>query len=328
MKLYAQMPVFLNVLKSLPTPLDLHVAVTTTDMGAPGDVTAADHDCTAQGDNGAFQSAPRGTCASTTLMNGATYLADDGNGTANFTDPMASVLQCISMVGDSGCGFRQPLAAAAHALGADNVVNGVPDPSGDERRVSATGRLSGHHFPRRPGRLLGPRRNRALLAQRRGAEPGQPARADRALPLQPVRAPLQGPGFEQPAGAHHAAAQAAVRRAGDGLEADARSDRLPGQRPGDGPPDTGQHVRLARSRPSRPIRTIRSSSPRSRRRRRRTPSPGSRQSGGQNTQPGELWPEIEHSCGAEGRRRRQPRSDDDHRPTAASAIPACGSRRS
>jgi hypothetical protein len=126
-KLYDQLPQFVNVLEGLPTPPDLHVAVVTTDMGAPSDVMNQIMS-TAQGDNGAFQSAPRGTCASTTLMNGATFLADDGNGTANFTDPIASVLQCISMVGDSGSGFAQPLAAAARALGADNVVNGVPTP--------------------------------------------------------------------------------------------------------------------------------------------------------------------------------------------------------
>jgi hypothetical protein len=125
-KLSAQMPLFLAVLKGLPTQLDLHIAVATTDLGAPGDATDQIM-CTAQGDNGAFQIAPKGTCT-TTLMNGATYLADDGNGVTNFTDPIASVLQCISMVGGSGCGFRQPLAAAARALGADNVVNGVPTP--------------------------------------------------------------------------------------------------------------------------------------------------------------------------------------------------------
>ena len=117
----------MNVLKALPVPLDLHIAVATTDMGTPSDVMAQLM-TTAQGDNGAFQSAPRGTCISTTLTNGATYLADDGNGAANFTDPMANVLKCISMVGNSGSGAGQPLAAAARALGADNVVNGVPTP--------------------------------------------------------------------------------------------------------------------------------------------------------------------------------------------------------
>jgi hypothetical protein len=126
-KLNDQMPTFLNVLQALPTPPDLHIAVTTTDMGAPSDVMAQLM-TTAQGDNGAFQNTPSGTCTSTTLMNGATYLADDGSGTANFTAPMATVLQCISLVGHSASGFPQPLAAAAHALGADNVVNGVPTP--------------------------------------------------------------------------------------------------------------------------------------------------------------------------------------------------------
>ena len=126
-KLYAQLPLFVNVLQSLPTPLDLHVAVTSADMGLPSDVMAA-LNSTAQGDNGAFLSAPTQPCTSTTLMNGATFLADDGNGTANFTDPMAKVLQCISMIGDHGPGMIQPLAAAARALGADNVVNGTPTP--------------------------------------------------------------------------------------------------------------------------------------------------------------------------------------------------------
>jgi len=126
-KFSAQMPQFLNVLKGLPTPLDLHIAVATTDMGVPSDVMASLMS-TAQGDNGAFQSTPRGTCTSTTLTNGATYLTDDGDGVTNFTDPIASVLQCISLVGDKGDGIIQPLAAAARALGADNVLNGVPTP--------------------------------------------------------------------------------------------------------------------------------------------------------------------------------------------------------
>ena len=126
-KLYAQIPTFVNVLKSLPTPLDLHLAVTTTDMGAPGDVMGQIN-CPAQGDAGRFLSAPTGTCTATTLAAGATYLADDGNGVVNFTDPMATVLQCISMVGDKGCGFGQPLAALVHALGADDIQAGAPTP--------------------------------------------------------------------------------------------------------------------------------------------------------------------------------------------------------
>jgi hypothetical protein len=126
-KLYAQLPSFLSILKSGPVALDLHIAVTTADMGAPSDAQSS-FNCTAQGDAGQFQSAAKGTCTDTTLAAGATYLTDDGNGTTNFTDPIGSVLQCISFVGDSGCGFGQPLAAAVHALGADDIQQGAPTP--------------------------------------------------------------------------------------------------------------------------------------------------------------------------------------------------------
>jgi membrane-associated protease RseP (regulator of RpoE activity) len=127
-KLYGQIPLFLNVLKASPMPLDLHIAVVTTDMGAPGDLAGMLGFCTAAGDDGAFRSAPTGTCTNTTLATGATYLTDDGRGTTNFTGSIADVLQCIFLVGHSGCGFGQPLAAAEHALGADHVVGGVPTP--------------------------------------------------------------------------------------------------------------------------------------------------------------------------------------------------------
>ena len=126
-KLLYQIPTFVQVLKGSTIPLDLHIAVVTADMGAPGDVTAK-IGCLPLGDDGQFQSTPRGTCTDTTLMNGATYLSDDGNGVTNFTGSMATVLQCIADVGVNGCGFQQPLAAAVHALGADNLVNGTPTP--------------------------------------------------------------------------------------------------------------------------------------------------------------------------------------------------------
>jgi hypothetical protein len=125
-KLYDQLPLFLEVLQEGTIPLNLHLAVVTTDMGAPGDATAS-LGCTSQGDNGVFRSAPTGTCTDSMLATGATYLSD-GDGIANFTGSMADVLQCIVMVGETGCGFGQPLAAAVHALGADNVQNGVPTP--------------------------------------------------------------------------------------------------------------------------------------------------------------------------------------------------------
>jgi hypothetical protein len=126
-KLYDQIPNFLSVLKVPTIPLNLHIAVITADMGVSGD-TLAGTTCSPHGDDGAFQSRPRGTCTDTTLSAGATFLADDGRGTTNFTGSIASVLQCISLVGNDGCAFPQPLAAAEHALGADNITDGLPTP--------------------------------------------------------------------------------------------------------------------------------------------------------------------------------------------------------
>ncbi len=124
-KLLAQIPTFVQVLKSSPIALDLHVGVVSSDMGAHSDSQIM---CTELGDDGAFQYQPKGTCTSTTLAAGALYLADDGNGTTNFTGPPDAVLQCIALLGTAGCGVAQPLAAADHALGADNVQAGTPTP--------------------------------------------------------------------------------------------------------------------------------------------------------------------------------------------------------
>ena len=40
-KLYDQLPTFMNVLTSIPNPPSLHVAVVSSDMGAPGDSTGS-----------------------------------------------------------------------------------------------------------------------------------------------------------------------------------------------------------------------------------------------------------------------------------------------
>ena len=122
-KFYEQIPNFLSVLENQPNPLDLHVAVVSTDMGAPGDATTS-IGCTPKGDAGEFQSAPTGTCTDTGIQDGATYLSTDGSGNANFTGDLGTALQCISLLGGKGCGFGQPLAALDRALGADG--SGVP----------------------------------------------------------------------------------------------------------------------------------------------------------------------------------------------------------
>jgi len=123
-KLLMQVPTLFQVLEGLPGGIpNLHVAVISSDMGAPGDATAS-LGCTAAGDGGQFQSQPRGMCTATTLASGATFLSNAASG-PNFTGPIESAVQCIGQLGTSGCGFQQPLAAVARALGAD----GAPPPA-------------------------------------------------------------------------------------------------------------------------------------------------------------------------------------------------------
>ena len=124
-KILAQLPLFMNTLTSLANPPSLHVAVVSSDLGAPGDSTQS-IGCTPDGDQGEFQSAPRGTCTASTLTAGDTFLEDDpASMTTNFTDPIATVFQCIGALGDKGCGFEHQLASIDRALGGD----GSPAPS-------------------------------------------------------------------------------------------------------------------------------------------------------------------------------------------------------
>ncbi|HEY6477760.1 MAG TPA: hypothetical protein VI456_14370 [Polyangia bacterium] len=126
-KLSAQLPTFVLALQSLPTPPSLHLAVVSSDLGAPGDSTASIM-CTAQGDQGDFHSMPEGTCASTTLQAGATFISDV-NMVPNYTDPsLGAVVQCIALLGDKGCGFEHQLASIDRALGADGL-GPVPSPN-------------------------------------------------------------------------------------------------------------------------------------------------------------------------------------------------------
>ena len=119
-KLYDQLPQFMDVLQGLPTPPSLHVAVVSSDMGAPGDSTSSIM-CTRSGDSGQFQSQARGTCNGTTLAQGATFISDADN-MPNFTNPIASVFQCIALLGDTGCGFENQLASIDRALGGDGQL--------------------------------------------------------------------------------------------------------------------------------------------------------------------------------------------------------------
>ena len=120
-KLYNQLPEFMQVLEGLPTPPSLHVAVVSSDMGAPGDSTSSIM-CTTMGDQGQFQSMARGICTDTTLTSGDTFISD-AEMTPNYTaSDLTTVLQCIAPLGDQGCGFEHQLASIDRALGADGAA--------------------------------------------------------------------------------------------------------------------------------------------------------------------------------------------------------------
>lgn len=123
-KLAGQLSTLMAALTSLPdgTP-DLHVAVVTTDLGGP---STASFSCSPAGDAGAFQTAAQGSCRYNPILDGASFLAQNGK-SRNFTDDLATDIQCLLPIGRLGCPFAQPLAAAARALGAD----GKPAPSGN-----------------------------------------------------------------------------------------------------------------------------------------------------------------------------------------------------
>jgi hypothetical protein len=129
-KLAVQLPMFIQQLENLPNGLpNVHIAVVSSDMGAPGDATSA-VGCTTAGNDGNFQFLPGATasCASTTLDPGAAFITDV-DGQKNFTDPIESVFQCIALLGDHGCNFEQPLASIDRALGGDRLdASGNPQP--------------------------------------------------------------------------------------------------------------------------------------------------------------------------------------------------------
>ncbi len=120
-KLAAQIPSFIQALENLPNGLpNIHIAVVSSDLGAPGDSTTVT--CTTSGDQGLFRLSP--SCASSTLAGNATYLSNV-DGIANYTGNLADVLACITPLGDTGCGFGHQLGSIARALGAD----GAPAPA-------------------------------------------------------------------------------------------------------------------------------------------------------------------------------------------------------
>jgi hypothetical protein len=132
-KLVAQVPALLQALQAQAGPsLDLHVGVVSTDMGAPGDVTAQ-IGCTTMGDNGALQTSPRGLCAASPLAQGQTFLTS-APGTQNFSGTLSDAVSCILPLGHSGCGFKQTLSALSQALDLGVLL---PDPTAFVRTNAA-----------------------------------------------------------------------------------------------------------------------------------------------------------------------------------------------
>ena len=130
-KLLMQFPVFMNVLKMLPsgdgsgTGLpDIHVAVVSSDTG-PGKFDLSDRNCAYLGDGGKFHSAPTGTCTATPLTGGQTFLAASMNqGVKNYNGDISDAFTCIAALGDKGCGFEGQLKSVRWALDPLNVPDG------------------------------------------------------------------------------------------------------------------------------------------------------------------------------------------------------------
>ena len=101
-----------------------------------------------------------------------------------------AICRRLSLHRRSATGLRLRAPARLHRPGARRrrIAGARP-----ERGLPAPRRGAGDHPSQQRGRLLGPVAHPALLAQRRPAEPDQRARADRQLPLQPVRPPLHRP---------------------------------------------------------------------------------------------------------------------------------------
>jgi hypothetical protein len=115
-------PVFIQRLSDPAGLANLHIAVVSTDMGA-GDGSIGGCDANG-GKNAVFQHTARGNCQATGLDAGATYISDV-DGAKNYSGNLEDVFACIAPLGDAGCRFQHPLAAAARALGAD----GQPPPT-------------------------------------------------------------------------------------------------------------------------------------------------------------------------------------------------------
>ena len=299
-KILDQLPLFMNVLTGLKNPPNLHVAVVSSDMGAPGDSTSS-IGCTQFGDQGQFQSMPQGTCTASTLTAGDTFLSDDpASMTSNFTDPIATVFQCIGLLGDKGCGFEHQLASIDRALGGDGsappstnanflrpeaylgivILTNEDDCSGPQNTTIYSLNGSQQNIANPDGPIANYRCNGGP----RGAHYCQDPNNNMAWTIPPLKPPADAQGSataptldlvncidnEQPPMGTGSSALTPVSQ----FISDIKSLKTD--------PDN-QILVAAITAPAAPYTVA-----------------WVPESGGQNTQPGELWPEVMHSCGAKG----------------------------
>src|SRR5262249_13138248 len=125
-------PVFINILTSLPVRPDMHLAITTTSMGA-GAFTATLPGCMAPQLGNFVTTARTATdpaCTDNHLNDNEHFFSDTANGSVKtYRGDLAAAMGCLVQVGANGCGFEQPLAAARAALG-DPMMN-LPAPAGN-----------------------------------------------------------------------------------------------------------------------------------------------------------------------------------------------------
>jgi hypothetical protein len=293
-KLVAQLPLFIQSFQSLPVPPSLHIAVVSSDMGAPGDSTTSIQ-CTTAGDQGQFQSVPRGTCTDTTLTSGQTFISD-ADTMPNYTNPdISAVLQCIALLGDRGCGFEHQLASIDRALGADGqgpppstnfgflrpeaalaiVILTNEDDCSAPSNTELYSLKAGGSNQQNAANALGP------IANYRCNQFGH-------LCTDPATGALIAPPLVPPSDAQGTAAAPTLALTNCTSNAPATGLLTPVSRfisdiRSLKPDPDNQILVAAITGPATPYTVL-----------------WAPETGGQNTKAGELWPQIEHSCGAAG----------------------------
>jgi hypothetical protein len=124
-KVQSAISAYFDVLKSLPGGLpNIHVGVVSSNMGAGTNTSISN--CPPGGDQGIFQTKPLGgaPCTRASLNPGQNFISNV-NGLTNYTGDIADMFGCISLLGESGCGFEHDFESVLRALGAD----GAPGPA-------------------------------------------------------------------------------------------------------------------------------------------------------------------------------------------------------